>query len=269
MADNHHNIHRRDPLIWAAYIIVFGVFIIYAVTRFLPSKTEVNISPPVNQIIKVEKDSLAVILLQKEINQLKENLIQTRSDMVKISENTVSTSRDVIGLITFIIGLISIAGIYKIKSIETDLRARIDHHVKSSFDEFSQETVEGIDQIRLHKEYFDYIREIRSEDTTKIMKAADYFYGQCQIYKKDPYVISGFQYAINTISDHHLESRLRRTLVMLGDATALDGLVQRYKDLPAQDRLCYKLALRGLVNDGFQVVGDRLKKDGLWDEIMN
>jgi hypothetical protein len=210
-----------------------------------------------------------VILLQKEINQLKEMLIQTRSDMVKMSENTVSTSRDVIGLITFIVGLISIAGIYKIKSIENTLIASIDQHVKSSFDELSRETVEGIDQIKLHKEYFDHIRGIRSEDVTKIMKAADYFYGQCQMYKKDPYVISGFQQAINTISDHHLDSRLRRTLVMLDDPNSLDGLIQRYKDLPAQDRLCYKLALRGLVNDGFQVVGDRLKRDGLWEQIMN
>jgi hypothetical protein len=269
MADNHHNVPRRDPLIWAAYIIILAVIILYAVTRFLPSKTEIHISPPVNQIIKVEKDSLAVILLQKEINQLKETLIQTRSDMVKMSENTVSTSRDVIGLITFIVGLISIAGIYKIKSIKDELTVDINHQIQSGLVRLSQETVDGIEQIRLHKEYFDHIREIRSEDATKIMKAVDYFYGQCQTYKKDPYVISGFQQAINAISDHHLESRLKRTLVMLDDPTALDGLVQRYKDLTAQDRLCYKLALRGLVNDGFQIVEERLRKDGLMEEIMS
>lgn len=269
MAENRQNVLRSDPLIWAAYIVILAVIVLYAVTRFSPSKSEVHISPPVHQIIKVEKDSLAVILLQKEINQLKEMLIQTRSDMVKISENTVSTSRDVIGLITFIVGLISLAGIYKIKSIENTLIASIDQHVKSSFDELAQETVEGIDQIKLHKEYFDHIRGIRSEDATRIVKAADYFYGQCQTYQKDPYVISGFHQAINTVSDLHLESRLRRTLVMLDDPAEPERLVQRYQDLPSQDKFHFKLALRGLVKDGFQVVEERLRSEGLMEEIMS
>jgi len=269
MTDNHQNVPRRDPLIWAVYIIILAVIILYAVTRFLPSKTEVNLPPPVNQIIKVEKDSLAVILLQKEIYHLREMLNQTRSDMVKMSENTVSTSRDVVGLITFIIGLISIAGIYKIKSIENTLIANIDRHVISSSTELSKETIEGIEQIKLHKEYFFHIRGIRSEDATRIIKAADYFYGQYQTYKKDPYVISGFQQAITASTDHHLESRLRRTLVMLDDPAALDGLIQRYNGLTGQDKFHYKLALRGLLNDGFKVVEERLKNDGMRDEIMS
>ncbi len=269
MADNHQNVPRIDPLIWAVYIIIFAVLILYAVTRFLPSKEKLITPPPINQTIKVEKDSLAVILLQKEINHLREMLNQARSDMVKMSENTVSASRDVVGLITFIIGLISIAGIYKIKSIENTLIANIDRHVRSSSTELSKETIEGIEQIKLHKEYFFHIRGIRSENATRIIKAADYFYGQCHTYKKDPYVISGFQQAITASSDHHLESRLRRTLVMLDDPDALDELIKRYSELAAQDKLCYKLALRGLVNDGFLVVEERLRRDGLWEEIMS
>ena len=56
---------------------------------------------------------------------------------------------------------------------------------------------------------------------------------------------------------------------MLDDPAALDGLIQRYNGLTGQDKFHYKLALRGLLNDGFKVVEERLKNDGMRDEIMS
>lgn len=266
---DYQNTRRTDPLMWAAYLIVLAIIILYTVTRIFPSKTEFVVTAPANQTFKVENDSLVAILLQKDINNLKEQLIQTRADIVKMNENTAATSRDVMGLITFIIGLISIAGIYKIRSIKDELTSDIKLQIEASLAKLSAETTEGIEQIRSHQEYFEHIREMRSDNPSRIARAADYFYGQHQTYRYDPYVIAGFQRALSAISDHQLESKLRRILVMLNDPVALDGLLQRFSDLTGEAKFSYKLALRGLVKDGFQQVEERLKKEGLLEQIMS
>jgi len=270
METNQETSKWSDPLLWIVMILALSV-LVFAFRGFFPTRVKYQALPGISPVpgITPAADSLSSILLKNRISFLEKSFDQTRADIIKICNDTVATSRDVVGLMALLIGLVSIAGVYKIKSVENMLRAEFDRHVRESKNEFAKEVSDGIEMINQLRQDFDNLQSLWSGDPSKIRPATDYFHGRYKSYLKNPYVIAALQNAANTIQDHSIKARLLRILVMLEENSALDNLIRSYQSTGDSDKNAYRLACRGLVKDGFQAVEERLQNENLLDEIMH
>ncbi|MBN1407257.1 MAG: hypothetical protein JW956_05690 [Calditrichaceae bacterium] len=240
----------EEVFIKIAWFLAISVFLL-AATRFIEIFYQIYKSNYNNTSRIVSQDStINHSSLNYKIDYLEKEILQTRTEIKEISEKTIAVSRDLIAFITLIIGILSVATVYRIISIRketTDLLNEAKDFVGER-DNTIKELRKEIDSIGEYKQYFDHAFALRNSNLDQLKTAINYFMANEQKFYNDFLIITGLEYAHKKNKSHEIKALILRAMATLGAFKAIHDLKDRIKDnkIDGNDKKYYKIALKGL-----------------------